>query len=390
MFYFVYFSGYLFGSLVKTDSGVLTVPSFVTGSCAFTSIRFLMDKTSYCLHKISRDICTKATLSSLNFILLDGLTFPSCSVPGILDGRTSTSRAPKSVEYYCLTTSSNYVRQDTSFLVTQRINESLFSNAATGIVETVPRCKFDNGKTRPPQPFIDNSTNTCQNVVLDVNYVISWNAQQIKAVTAKITLGTIPLNTLSQSAVTYTYYTQRVVTSSIIVPINSVTQSLSQSAPSLFPSISLPSQPSSIFPFQTFSSLPNPIVSTSSSSNFSSISQSSNSIATALSLSNASTVATFGLSSSVVATPNLVTFTVKTSTLISRNFTLYPSLIQKFTVSFKYEKSVNSNASVSVVSNGTTSAVVSRSGNPGYVTGKPLISRNNSTVRLLFVHSTLD
>ena len=361
-----------------------------------------MDKASYCLHKVSRDICTKDTLNSLNFILLDGLTFPSCSVPGVLDGRTSTSRAPKTVEYYCLTSSSNYIRQGRSFLGTQSLNESLFSNAATGIVESVPRCKFDNGKTRPPQPFIDNSTNTCQNAVLDVNYVLSWNAQQIKAVTAKITLGSIPLHTLTESAVTYTYYTQRIVTSSIIIPINSVTQSLSQSAPSLFPSIpqslhsspsvSLPSQ-SSLFPLRnsTVSTLSSPSasanVTVSSASRSNALSAATPVLTTSSILApSLITPSTFRLSNSVIATPNLITFTVKTSTVISRNFTLDPSVIQKFTVSFKYEKSVNINASVSAVPNGTTSTVVSRSGNPGYVTGKPLISRISSTVRLLFVH----
>ena len=382
---------------MKTDIGVLTLPSFVSETCAFTSVRFLMDKTSYCLHKVSRDACSKDSLDSLNFVLLDGLTFPSCNVPGVLDGRTSTSLASKTVEYYCLASSSNYVFQVTTPLVAQLAQESVFSTAVTSVADTVPRCTFDNGKTRPPQPSLDNSTNICQNAVLDVNYVMSWNSQHLKAVTAKITLGNIPLNTFTQSAVTYTFYTQRVVTSSFTALTSTLSFTQSQIAPSLFPSISQPSASyASVFPSTlALSSFSGSSLSSSvPNSSISLIVQSSTlSIPATISIVNNSSLpatplipsSSFNVSTAALPTPNLITFTVKTSTVIFQNFTIDPTLIQKFTVSYKYEKSVDANASV--VSNGTASTPNPRSGNPGYIIGKPLISRINSTVRFIVILS---
>ena len=359
-----------------------------------------MDRASFCTHKVSIDICTKDTFNALNFVLSDSLTFPSCSVPGILDGRASTSKAQKTIEYYCLASSTNYLRQNYSPLTAENSKESLFSTTATGVSNVVPRCMFDNGKTRPPQPSVDNSTNTCQNAVVDVNYIIPWNAQQINTVTARITLGNIPLATVTQSAVTYTYYTQSIVASPVVVPI--VNSSPSQS--SIQPTLAL-STAVALLLNQSTSRVSNSSMSLSSSLRSSSnISSSLNasyrtSAASPLSFAavatsyNAAASSAFMLSriSTINATNasyNYFTLTVKTSTVIPQKFTIDRSVIQKFTVSFKYEKSVDANASVSAALSNTSSTVVHRSGNPGYITGKPLISRKNSTVSLLFVYYT--
>jgi len=394
-------TGYTYGSPIKTDIGVLAVPSAIKGICSFSSIRYLLDKASSCTHKVSTNMCTKDTFNALNFVLSDSLTFPSCSVPGILDGRTSTSKAQKTIEYYCLTDSTKYLRQIYSPLTAESSKESLFSTTMTEVTNVVPRCMFDNGKTRPPQPSVENSTNTCQNAVVDVNYIIPWNAQQINTVTARITLANIPLDTVTQSAVTYTYYTQSIVASPAVVPIVNSSPSQSPMQPNLVLSTA-----ATLLPNQSTPQISNSSTSSSpslrSSSNISSSLNASYRTSATPTLSRTAVAASFiAAASSVVAlsqissinainvSQNYFTLTVKTSTVISKNFTIDRSVIQKFTVSFRYEKSVDTNASASAVLSNISSSVVHRSGNPGYVTGKPLISRNSSTASLLMTDGIL-
>ena len=83
--------------------------------------------------------------------------------------------------------------------------------------------------------------------------------------------------------------------------------------------------------------------------------------------------------------PSLITVTVKTSTVVIRNASIVPYVKQKFTVSFRYQPTTSINASMSPAVNAASKKVFYRSGNPGYVLGKPLLSKTSSTVSRIII-----
>ena len=58
---------------------------------------------------------------------------------------------------------------------------------------TYPRCSWDDGYSRPPIPTYDNTTELCQNAVLDVDYQLYWRGGEIISVEATLLLGAIGL-----------------------------------------------------------------------------------------------------------------------------------------------------------------------------------------------------
>ena len=222
----ILFVGYDFDAPIRTNIGYLAVPVLTEGGfCSFTSVRFQTDRESSCEHEASAQSCSQPSFNAMNFLLPTGSNLPACNVPEVLSGVTSNSLALKTVEYYCLSTASDYLRFLTNSTATDSDIESLFQSS--GSAKAVSRCAFDDSKTRPNLPSIDNASGTCQNAVLDVNYELLWNGRQVNRITAKVTIGNFPVNPVTKTTVTYTYFTQIVVNATQIMASSFVTRSLS-------------------------------------------------------------------------------------------------------------------------------------------------------------------
>ncbi|XP_065054238.1 uncharacterized protein LOC135683037 [Rhopilema esculentum] len=361
---------YDFDVPIRTNIGYLAVPVWTEGGfCSFTSVHFQADRESSCEHEASAQSCSQPSFNAMNFLLPTGSNLPACNVPEVLSGVTSNSLAFKTVEYYCLSTASDYLRFLTNSTATDNNSESLFQSS--GSARAISRCAFDDSKTRPNLPSIDNATGTCQNAVLDVNYELLWNGRQLNQITAKVTIGNFPVNPVTKTTVTYTYFTQKVVNATQIMASSIVTRS-----------------PSST----TRPAVSNTLHSSFQPAGNSSIKRGASFLATSLSLPSAVTqdsslltmmMATQKIlaSSGILSpSPSLITITVKTSTVVIRNASIVPYVKQKFTVSFRYQPTTSINASMSPAVNVTSKKVFYRSGNPGYVLGKPLLSKTSSTL----------
>eukprot|EP00794_Sanderia_malayensis_P014026 gene14026-15485_t len=362
--------GYTYGFPIKTSIGFLAMPfQFQDNTCLFKTVEYMKDSKTRCLHKATSQSCMLASFNALNYAMPSGITNPACTVPGILDGASANSQVAKTVEYYCLQNISSYVILPNSNQA-QPDEESLFTGGSSSNPAT--RCAFDDSKTRPPVPVFDSQSNSCSNAVFDVNYVMYWNGGQLKSVAAKVTLGSFQATHVTLSPVTYAYYTTRIIASTpsrgytatpstvamSSASINSSTTTNNTSIAQQSVSRIVPSYTGTLFTAQKPVATITPMTSLVSNSS---------SISIQPSVANNTIIN--------------ITITVRTSTVVLKNFTIVPSIVQKFAVLFSYSIASAGNASTASVSiNASASNVIHRSGNPGYVIGKPLISQTQAMI----------
>jgi hypothetical protein len=60
-------------------------------------------------------------------------------------------------------------------------------------VRTIYRCGFDTSFELPPLPTYNSATGVCENVALNVSYLLTWSGGKITAFTANVVLGDVPL-----------------------------------------------------------------------------------------------------------------------------------------------------------------------------------------------------
>ncbi len=378
------------------------MPAPISDSCSFTTINYLKNSKSTCLHKGTQGACSQATFNALFYVLPTGMTFPACTAPGVLDGKAQSTLVQKTVEYYCVKTPSSYVFNDDKQANLSIAGDALFKGDSTP--DLLIRCQFDDSKTRPPEPSYDRGTNTCNNAVFGVDYRMHWNGQQLKSILARITLGSFSAGTVTQLPVTYTYVTTRVITAT---PSQSISMAPMSSSLGSTPALVRTAVPSLLVTLLPSASANQSHYSTSvhhTSSESSSIRSSSAASNTA---ANSTVVPSTNVTNTNVTNPSFtqsvpslslatntgvqlsstqalsvnvsfdkITVSVKTSTVILKNFTILPSVMQKFSVSFTHVQTVGDISST--VSSNMTSP--DRSGNPGYVLGKPLVTQTQESV----------
>ena len=353
---------------IKTNIGTLSIPRNIFGgtTCMFSPVHYLQDTSATCLYEATSSACNEPTLNALNYLMLHDLVSPSCpNIPRILNENAGTSFSPLTVEYYCLKNNTDYFISNILQKKDEEIiTESLFASSSSAKVLS-ERCSFDDAKTRPPSPVFSNLTNTCDNVVLNVNYKFSWNALQIQSILAKITLGSFPISTIKEAISTYSFPITLIITPTAS-PSSVVSAEISYFRSSSALAFAQPSSPNS-----TSSSViqPSPPVLSAS----------------------------LGFQSSVVApAPQLLTVVTFSSTVITRNVTIVPTVIQRYTVGFGHvsvqQQSYSINGSVSVlvsraVVTSNNETTLTRSGNPGYVLGRPLMTQTSTEVRIVLLRA---
>ncbi|XP_033628209.1 uncharacterized protein LOC117290773 isoform X1 [Asterias rubens] len=205
--------GYKFGfpveTLFKTSvRGFLALPQVDSnGGCSWLSpIRFQMGTSSSCDVDPKEDLCVDSSvLSARAFTLSSNAAYPPCSeAPGILRSYGGINPAPTSVRYYCTDDITAYLVSGLRIeeLVSPN-QESLFPDGSSNATFALPdRCSWDDGFTLPPVPQYNNQTSLCSNVVLDVRYELFWRGNQIVQADASVILGVAGLALVGTKAST--------------------------------------------------------------------------------------------------------------------------------------------------------------------------------------------
>jgi len=185
---------YILGTSIKTAAnskdnkylsatlGTLVLPKKVfTGLCSQTvPVRFLENTESTCTTETVESLCSSmSSFSASSYLMPRGISSPPCPVPSAVLSKGTLSQnqneqpdlADVEVQYFCTTGSS--------------ASSSRW------------RCAFDDGKTAPPLPVLNQTSNMCSNVVLNVTYRFDVSGQIINKVTAVITLSDIKVQPLS-------------------------------------------------------------------------------------------------------------------------------------------------------------------------------------------------
>lgn len=145
-------------------------------------VRFLENSESTCVSEVVESLCTAtSSLSASSYIMPRDLANPPCPVPAaVLRGGTLSQNqneqpdlADVEVQYFC---------------------------SAGNLGKSSPwRCAFDDGKTAPPLPVVNQTSQTCSNVVLNVTYHFETSGQKLTKVKVMVTLGNARLQVQSYS-----------------------------------------------------------------------------------------------------------------------------------------------------------------------------------------------
>ncbi|XP_078606446.1 uncharacterized protein LOC144879091 isoform X2 [Branchiostoma floridae x Branchiostoma japonicum] len=183
----------------ETQQGFLSFPQqTLSGQCLYSGIvRHFVDTNATCVQTLDSSLCVEGSvLDAREYLLPSPATHPPCPTPPqVLSQHGGVTTVPTTVEYYCLTDPSLYVRSTTTADDFYIFNQtSLF---ADNVASTMQRCAFDDGFTFPPTPSLNTTTDTCSSVVLDVRYVISWRGTELTSVAAFVVLGDVAMETVA-------------------------------------------------------------------------------------------------------------------------------------------------------------------------------------------------
>ena len=248
------YTGYKSGLSVKVGLSSKTVDDISTldnqyrlalpqrtlqGKCANTApVQFLVDVDNDCVQQMARDLCTESSsLSALVYAQATDLTNPPCPrAPFILRAQGLADVARVTTHYLCSKSAADYLRSTAraedvygptkKYLFSSDLPRDTMPNcdfdAESGVYAcevsddqhsdaTAPRCTWDDGYTRPPAPFYNETTNICHNAVVDVYYNFTWegagilNAGNVTSLNATLILADVPMEVEYISNFTYTY-----------------------------------------------------------------------------------------------------------------------------------------------------------------------------------------
>ncbi|XP_019643538.1 PREDICTED: tectonic-2-like [Branchiostoma belcheri] len=183
----------------ETQQGFLSFPQqILSGQCLYSGIvRHFVSSNATCTQTLDASLCTEGSmLDAREYLLPSAATHPPCPTPPrVLSQHGGVDTVPTTVEYFCLTDPSLYVRSTTTADDIYVFNQtSLFADSVPG---TMQKCAFDDGFTFPPSPTPNTTTDTCSNVVLDVRYVLSWRGTELTGAAAFVILGDIAMETVT-------------------------------------------------------------------------------------------------------------------------------------------------------------------------------------------------
>ncbi|XP_071489486.1 uncharacterized protein [Diadema antillarum] len=181
--------------------GFLALPQMVlSGECLWTSpVQFQEDLVTRCVLPPNQVLCQEfSPLSALLFLRSSTESYPPCpNQPLVVSQYGQASTAPTDIQYYCVEDVSEYQLQVTSeedlFGLYQ---SSLFADTENGSLSesVVPqRCLWDDGFSQPPAPVFDNFTNLCLNSVVSVSYEMFWRGGEITWILGTVIMGSMPL-----------------------------------------------------------------------------------------------------------------------------------------------------------------------------------------------------
>ncbi|XP_078687068.1 uncharacterized protein LOC144919484 [Branchiostoma floridae x Branchiostoma belcheri] len=184
----------------ETQQGFLSFPQqTLSGQCLYSGIiRHFVSSNATCTQTLDASLCAEGSvLDAREYLLPSAATHPPCPTPPqVLSQHGGVNTVPTTVEYFCLTDPSLYVRSTTTDDIYMYVfnQTSLFSDS---VPATMQRCAFDDGFTFPPSPTLNTTTDTCSNVVLDVRYVLSWRGTELTGAAALVILGDIAMETVA-------------------------------------------------------------------------------------------------------------------------------------------------------------------------------------------------
>ena len=196
----LYKNGYPVEQLFSGDvRGYLSLPQKTSGEgCVWTSpLKFQEDSKSTCHLTSHQVLCTETSvLSARMYLQGSSLSYPACpDAPQVVSKYRSSQVAPTNVYYYCTDDVTPYMISNMTLKDALNPTKPSFfmEDMDDGGGNTYPRCSWDDGYSRPPIPTYDNTTELCQNAVLDVDYQLYWRGGEIISVEATLLLGAIGL-----------------------------------------------------------------------------------------------------------------------------------------------------------------------------------------------------
>ncbi|XP_041455562.1 mucin-17-like isoform X1 [Lytechinus variegatus] len=180
--------------------GFLALPQMtLDGECLWTSpVKFQEDLTTRCTLMPDQRLCQQfSPFSALMFLRSSTESYPPCPKEPKVAGRFGqATEAPADIEYYCLEDISDYLSEQS---VDQNLfdlyESSLFAEHQNDTSEAkIPkRCLWDDGYTQPPVPSYNNDTKLCSNSVVSASYEMFWRGGEIVRIEGQVILGTVPL-----------------------------------------------------------------------------------------------------------------------------------------------------------------------------------------------------
>ncbi|XP_030848275.1 cell wall protein DAN4 isoform X2 [Strongylocentrotus purpuratus] len=180
--------------------GFLALPQMtLSGECLWTSpVKFQEDLTTRCTLMPDQRLCQQfSPFSALVFLRSSTESYPPCpKEPKVASQYGQATEAPADVEYYCLEDISDYLSEEA-------VDQDLFGQYESSLFaeyqndtseEKIPkRCAWDDGYTQPPIPSYDNETKLCYSSVVSASYEMFWRGGEILRIKGQVILGAVPL-----------------------------------------------------------------------------------------------------------------------------------------------------------------------------------------------------
>lgn len=190
--------------------GLVALPQRVlSGECLSTTpLQYLKDVKTDCTIQLTENLCSiTGRFNSLFYVISTSANNPAYSgLYGILDTPLNQKISNVSVNYYCTTDFTGYIKSTVTSSVsptgnftfnytlpTPCVNDACPTPDSTAQVTAnlPPRCSWDDGTTMPPEVMFNGGSNTCQNAVVDVKYNIYWRGTEITRLDAFVIMGDI-------------------------------------------------------------------------------------------------------------------------------------------------------------------------------------------------------
>ncbi|XP_070571815.1 uncharacterized protein [Ptychodera flava] len=181
----------------------LPTPSASVGTCSWMSpIQYLVDANSSCVQLPTQSLCSAVSfLSAQMYVMSSRITHPPCPPVATVVRNHGNSKSAATVltNYYCTDDITPFLASNVTIEdLYPRFEPSFFpdnSTASGGIdISQLNRCAWDDGYTYPPAPEYDFDTAVCSNSVLSASYEIQWQGNEVIALVANFILGNISLD----------------------------------------------------------------------------------------------------------------------------------------------------------------------------------------------------